>query len=77
MTRTFILLASLAALSGCNAELGGPPLLAGGQSPPIAGSRNSEPQPPGSLPAGFQGLGESGPNTVLPNYAAITFPTPF
>ncbi len=77
MIRALALLASLAALAGCNAQLGGPPLLAGGQSPPSAGSRNSEPQPPGSLPPGFQGLGNSGPNTYAPNYAAITFPTPF
>ncbi len=77
MNRAFVLLASLAALSGCNAQLGGPPLLAGGKSPPAAQSRNSEPEPPGSLPAGFQGIGHSGPNSFAPNYAAITFPTPF
>ena len=75
--RTVILLTSCLVLSACSAYYGGPVLLSGGQSPPDAGARNTEPQPPGSLPVGFQGVGNSGPNTYYPNYASVRFPTPY
>ncbi|WP_158744773.1 hypothetical protein [Acidisphaera sp. L21] len=62
-------------LCGCNAQVGGPPLVSG-QSPQSAQSSASEPQPVNSLPPGFSGIG-SGPNATAPNYASLTIHTPF
>ncbi len=71
MMRGVVALVCLLSLAGCNARFGGPPLISG-QSPAAAQSHNSEPQPPGSLPPGFAGVG-GGPNATAPDYASITF----
>lgn len=71
MVPRLILLAGLgAALAGC----GGPggPLLVSGQFPPATESRNSEPQPQGSLPVGAANYGTA-PGAVYPSYLSWTF----
>lgn len=66
---------ALTPLTACDLQVGGPPLISG-QSPASVLSRNSEPEPAGSLPPRAMGLA-GGPNSMTPNYASVTFPTPF
>ncbi len=64
----------MAALSGCAAAFGGPPLISG-KSPPSPMAASSEPEPANSLPAGAEGVGNSGPNARYPNAASVTIGT--
>ena len=75
--RVLLLLAGCLALSGCYAGYGTSGGLISGQSPPNPYAANAEPQPPGSLPPGAEGIGASGPLQRFPDYASFTFPTPF
>ncbi len=63
-------------LALANVQFGGPPFVSP-QSPQSGWSRNSEPEPANSLPPGAGGIGNSGPNSRLPNYGSVTFPTPY
>jgi hypothetical protein len=75
VVRAVFALASVLCLAGCNTQFGGPPLISG-QSPQSAQSAASEPQPVGSVPPGFFGIG-NGPTATAPNYASVTFHTPY
>ena len=59
-----------------SARFGGTPFVSG-MSPQSGWSRNSEPEPVNSLPPGAGGIGDSGPNSRLPNYGSVTIPTPY
>lgn len=73
MPRLVSLFALVALLGGCDAQVGGAPLVSA-QSPPGTGQVNSasEPQPVGSLPPGAAGMPQSGPFATQPNYLAAT-----
>jgi hypothetical protein len=68
-------LIALLPFSSCAVQVGGEPLVSA-QSPAAAQSSHSEPQPPGSLPPGAEGLQSSGPNNTAPNLASVTVAKP-
>ena len=74
MARLLFAWLCLSGLAACSAQVGSAPQLISAQSPPNPNARNSQPQPPNSLPRGAQGVGNSGPNTTAPAYGTITFP---
>ncbi len=69
--RKVFALLSLLSVAGCNAQVGGAPLVSG-MSPAAPLANNSEPQPPNSLPPGAAGLQSAGPNSTVPNAASVT-----
>ncbi len=83
MIRFILAVASAACLAGCNTtavappsvSFGGPPLVSG-QTPPSPLARNSEPEPPNSLPPGAAGLG-GGPIARAPDNGSVTVKLPY
>ena len=73
----WIALSALMLLAGCGSTtfVAGGPSLVSGMTPAAPNSDLSEPQPPNSLPPGAAGMGV-GPNSVAPNYGAITILNP-
>ena len=85
MLRPTLVIAGCLALAACdntqgqplfgNPAFGGPALISG-KSPPSPYATNSEPEPPNSLPPGFEGVGPRGPISRFPNAGAITLGSP-